>query len=169
MEIFMNEHYSRMLKLGMKIMGHIALSMGLSFNYFDNWFAKDTLSTLRLIHYSPRNCNLDIKQDSLSEEEMKFTTPIHADSTILTLLSTFNYPGLQVNVNGQYKSVRPSPNSIVINLGEMFSKMTNNKFKATLHRVLDIYIDRYSSPFFLEPNYLAKIPSTLVDRELHQG
>ena len=49
-----------MLKLSLKIMGHIAESMGLSFNYFDEWFIKDSLSTLRLIHYSPR-ASKDVK------------------------------------------------------------------------------------------------------------
>ncbi len=47
----------------------------------------------------------------------------------------------------------------MVNLGEMFARMTNNKFKATKHRVLDIKIERYSCPFFLEPKYTASIPT----------
>ncbi len=35
--------------------------------------------------------------------------------------------------------------------------------KATKHRVLDIGIDRYSSPFFFEPRYAARIPTTLMN------
>ena len=40
--------------------------------------------------------------------------------------------------------------------------MTNYTLKATVHRVIDIGDDRYSSPFFLEPNYEAQIPSTIM-------
>ena len=101
--------------------------------------------------------------DKLTTEELKFTTPIHTDSGFLTLLSTFNYHGLQVDIgNGVYKSVRPVPNTLVINLGDMLSRITNYKLKATKHRVLDIGVERFSSPFFFEPNYSAKIPVSLV-------
>jgi len=78
----------------------------------------------------------------------------------LTLLSTFNYPGLQVEVSdGVYKSVRPVPNTLVVNLGDMLSRITNYKLKATKHRVLDIGVERFSSPFFFEPHYAARIPT----------
>ena len=95
---------------------------------------------------------------------MKFTTPIHTDSGFLTLLSTFNFPGLQVNVGyDTYKSVKPRPNSIVVNIGDMLSRITNYTLKATKHRVMDIGKDRYSSPFFFEPHYAAAIPTVLSE------
>lgn len=91
------------------------------------------------------------------------TTPIHTDSGFLTLLSTFNYTGLQVNtVDNKFVSVKPKPNVIVVNLGDMFSRITGYTLKATKHRVLDIGVDRYSSPFFLEPRYAARIPNSLM-------
>ncbi len=97
--------------------------------------------------------------EKLSKDELRFTTPIHTDSGFLTLLSTFHYHGLQVETElGIYKSVRPVPKTIVVNLGDMLSRITNYKLKATKHRVLDIGVERFSSPFFFEPNYLAKIP-----------
>jgi len=90
---------------------------------------------------------------------LKLTTPEHTDSGFLTLLSTFNYPGLQVDIGGGvYKSIKPRPNVLVVNIGNMLSRITNNELKATWHRVLDIGVDRYSSPFFFEPKYTAEIP-----------
>ena len=50
----------------------------------------------------------------------------------------------------------------MVNLGDIFSRITNFKLKATKHRVLDIGIERFSSPFFLEPKYLACIPSNML-------
>ena len=58
--------------------------------------------------------------------------------------------------------MRPIPNAFIINIGDMLSKITNHTLKATLHQVLDIGVDRYSSPFFLEPHYTAKIPQTIM-------
>jgi len=70
-----------------------------------------------------------------------------------------------VKVGDEYKSIRPKKNSLVVNLGDLFSKMTNYRLKATLHRVLDIKVSRYSSPFFLEPYYNAKIPEQLIFKD----
>ena len=62
-----------------------------------------------------------------------------------------------------FKSVKPVKDSLVINLGETLSRATNFKLKATNHRVLDIGIERYSSPFFLEPAYSTVVPANLLD------
>jgi isopenicillin N synthase-like dioxygenase len=142
-------------------MSHIALGLGKQADFFDGWFLNNTCSTLRIIHYLPRSTQL-VDMEKLSSEELKFTTPIHTDSGFLTILSTFNYHGLQVDIgNGVYKSVRPVSKTLVINLGDMLSRITNYKLKATKHRVLDIGVERFSSPFFFEPNYSAKIPVSL--------
>jgi isopenicillin N synthase-like dioxygenase len=55
------------------------------------------------------------------------------------------------------------PNAFVINIGDMLSRITNYILKATLHRVIDIGEDRYSSPFFFEPHYEAMIPSSILN------
>ncbi len=101
--------------------------------------------------------------DKLSPDDLRLTTPIHTDSGFLTLLSTFGFPGLQVDVGeGVYKSVRPVPNTMAVNLGDMLSRISGGQLKATKHRVLDIGIERFSSPYFLEPRYAASIPSSIT-------
>lgn len=159
---FMYRQYDLMHNLGMTVLSHIADGLGKPSNFFEDWFAYDTCSSMRLIHYKPRSSNV-VQQDKLKEDELKLTTPIHTDSGFLTLLSTFNYTGLQVNtVDNKFVSVKPKPNVIVVNLGDMFSRITGYTLKATKHRVLDIGVDRYSSPFFLEPRYAARIPNSLM-------
>lgn len=107
-----------------------------------------------------------MSSDKLSTDEIRFTTPIHSDSGILTLLSTFGYPGLQVDVgDGVYASVKPAKNTLVVNLGDMLSNMTANKLKATKHRVMDIGTERYSSPFFFEPFYHAKMSDSIMGED----
>jgi isopenicillin N synthase-like dioxygenase len=114
--------------------------------------------------YKPRSKST-VKQDKLNQEEYKLTTPAHTDSVFLTILTTFGYPGLQVLHEGKYRSVKPIKNHLVVNLGDVLSRATNFKLKATSHRVLDIGIERYSSPFFLEPSYSTVVPANLLNQE----
>ena len=64
---FMLKHYDVMHKLGMKVMSHIAEGLGQPAGYFDKWFARDTCSTFRIIHYLPRSVDV-VKQDKLSAD-----------------------------------------------------------------------------------------------------
>ena len=73
-----------------------------------------------------------------------------------------------MELNGKYVSVKPQYNQLVVNVGDIMSRITNFTLKATRHRVLDIGIERFSSPFFLEPKYVAKIPSNLLEPESAQ-
>ena len=66
-----------------------------------------------------------MRQDLLSEESLKLITPEHSDSGFITILSTFGFPGLQVLYKGEYQSVKPKKNCLVVNLGDSLSKMTN--------------------------------------------
>ena len=137
------------------------MGLGKERNYFDRWFAKNSLGTFRSIHYLPRKTT-GKKSNKLNDTEKKLTTPEHADSGFITLLSTFGYPGLQVKMpDGNYRSVKPEKNNLVVNLGALFSQITGYKLKATLHRVLDIGKERWSSPFFMDPCFDAKIPANI--------
>lgn len=70
---------------------------------------------------------------------------------------------MQIPVEGVYKFVKPEKNNIVVNLGNMFERVTNFRLKATMHRVMDIGCERYSSPFFFEPRSSAVIPSNILN------
>lgn len=63
----------------------------------------------------------------MTKEGFVITTPEHSDSTILTLLSTFNFYGLQVFYNNEWVTVKPRKNSLVVNLGDTFSRITGYK------------------------------------------
>lgn len=95
-------------------------------------------------------------------EQYYITIAQHTDSGFVTLLATLGYPGLQIYKDGRFQSVKPVQGAFVINIGDMLSRITNYNLKSTLHRVIDIGEDRYSSPFFFEPYYAAKIPSSIL-------
>lgn len=145
--------------LSLRLIRLFALGFGKSKDYFDAWFEKECSCEARFIHYKPRE---ESTKEQLSEEHFKLVTPEHSDSGFITLLSTFGYPGLQVEIEGEYRSIQPVDNAIVVNLGRTLSKISGEKYKATMHRVLDIGRERYSSPFFMNPKFSARLSDDLL-------
>ena len=70
------------------------------------------------------------------------STPPHQDSGFLTLLQTFDFEGLEIQLEGEWYKVPVRKNTLVVNLGENFTEMSNGRFKATIHRVMDIGKER---------------------------
>ena len=103
----------------------------------------------------------------MPDEVYKCSTPEHLDQDFITILSTLGYPGLQIEVDntGVYKTVKCFDDHLIINIGELFSHITNYTFRATRHRVLDIGIKRYSCPFFLVPKYKGVLPANFLNPE----
>lgn len=150
-----------MMDLGMKLTRLLAQGLGKSADYFDEWFVNGSLTTFRNIHYSPRSQST-VDSSQLDQESLKLTTPGHSDSGFMTILTTFGYPGLQVWIDGMYRSVKPVPGVITVNIGDLFAKITGYKLRSTFHRVLDIGRERWSAPCFMEPKYSARIPKISI-------
>jgi isopenicillin N synthase-like dioxygenase len=94
----------------------------------------------------------------------------HTDFGTLTLLMAEDKPGgLQVmGLDGEWHDVRPVPGAFIVNLGDMMAQWTNDRWRSTLHRVVNPPADagaaarRLSVAFFHTPNYdatIACIPS----------
>ena len=50
----------------------------------------------------------------------------------------------------------PWPGSLVVNIGDLLSRLTNGRFKSTYHCVRDMGTERYSMPFFFSPRFDGK-------------
>ncbi|XP_046566711.1 2-oxoglutarate-Fe(II) type oxidoreductase hxnY-like [Haliotis rubra] len=151
----MQQYYKAVLNTGTEILRLLALGSGLDEYWFESMFLPDTLSTLRLLHYPLRSSN---PPDTAKDGDTVLCCSEHSDSGFVTLLSTFHYRGLQIfNQNDKWVDVEPRPNSLVMNIGDILSKTSNGRFKATRHRVVETGMDRYSVPFFFEPRYGAEI------------
>jgi isopenicillin N synthase-like dioxygenase len=89
----------------------------------------------------------------------------HTDFGTLTLLMAEDRPGgLQVmSLDGAWRDVRPIPGTYIVNLGDMMAQWTNDRWRSTLHRVVNPPLDagaasrRLSVVFFHTPNYDALI------------
>jgi isopenicillin N synthase-like dioxygenase len=89
----------------------------------------------------------------------------HTDFGTLTLLMAEDKPGgLQVmGMDGEWHDVRPVPGTYIVNLGDMMAQWTNDRWRSTLHRVVNPPLDagdasrRLSVAFFHTPNHDALI------------
>ena len=140
------EVYQKLEETGREMLRAIALYLNLDENYFDAKIHNGN-SILRPIHYPPITHE---PKDAVRAAE-------HEDINLITLLMGASADGLQVlNKSGEWISVTALPDQIVVNVGDMLQRLTNNKLKSTTHRVVNPPREkwgtsRYSIPFFLHP------------------
>ena len=140
------EAYQKLEKTGIYVLRALALRLGLDEFYFDN-YGKEGNSILRPIHYPPIT----------SEPENAIRAAAHGDINLITLLMGAQGKGLQVqNHEGQWIDAIAEPDEMVINVGDMLQRHTNNKLKSTIHQVVNPPRElwgtsRYSIPFFMHP------------------
>jgi len=131
---------------GRSILRAIALYLNLPEPYFDAHISGGT-SILRAIHYGP-----------ITREPLHAVRAAeHEDINLITLLMGASADGLQVlSREGQWVGVTALPSQVVVNVGDMLQRLTNNRLKSTTHRVVNPPRElwgtsRYSIPFFLHP------------------
>ncbi|XP_057798492.1 gibberellin 20 oxidase 1-D-like [Salvia miltiorrhiza] len=145
---------SAMSRLSLGIMELLGMSLGVERGHFKEFFEANE-SIMRLNYY-PR-CQ--------RPQETLGTGP-HCDPTSLTILHQDDVGGLQVHVDGQWRSISPNPDAFVVNIGDTFMALSNARYKSCLHRaVVNSTSSRKSLAFFLCPNKdrLVTPPPQLVD------
>jgi isopenicillin N synthase-like dioxygenase len=77
----------------------------------------------------------------------------HTDPGILTLLLQDMTGGLQAQaVDGSWVDIEPTPGTIVVNLADAMQVLTNDRYRAAVHRVITMTAsERYSIPYFFNP------------------
>ena len=136
------DHYGVLDRAAYTMMQLIAEAGDENSDYFAKTFEPYANNTYRLIMYPNREVK-DIPKGAFLSDGRTMSTPPHQDSGFLTLLQTFGFPGLELELDGVWYSVPCPKGMLVVNVGEQLSAMSNNRFKATIHRVLDIGQDRY--------------------------
>ena len=131
---------------GSGLLQAIALHLNLPLDYFDQRIKNGT-SILRAIHYPP------ISQEPASA----IRAEQHEDINLITLLVGASAGGLELlSKEGKWLPIVPEADEIVINVGDMLQRLTNNYLRSTTHRVVnppkeEWHLPRLSIPFFLHP------------------
>ncbi|MGB0982857.1 MAG: isopenicillin N synthase family dioxygenase [Saprospiraceae bacterium] len=149
--------YQTFEQTGAALLKAIALYLELPENYFDEKI-KEGNSILRAIHYPPIT----------NEPASAIRAEQHEDINLITLLVGASAGGLQLlNKQNEWQSIQPEDNEIVVNVGDMLQRLTNNYLRSTTHRVVNPpreqwHLPRLSIPFFLHP--VAKMDLTCLDK-----
>lgn len=158
------ETYKKLEDTGRSLLKAIATYLKLDENYFEE-FVINGNSILRAIHYFPI-----MNPESLAPDAVR--AGAHEDINLITLLIGASADGLEVlTKDGEWFPIKAKGEDIVINVGDMLQRLTNNKLKSTTHRVVNPPVEkmgtsRYSIPFFLHPKgsmNLASLPGCISE------
>lgn len=131
---------------GRYLLRAIALYLNLPENYFDDKIHNGN-SILRAIHYPP----------IVQEPKNAIRAEQHEDINLITLLVGASAEGLELlNKQNEWRAINAGPGEIVVNVGDMLQRLTNNRLRSTTHRVVNPprekwHTPRFSIPFFLHP------------------
>ena len=141
-----HELYRAFEKAGGELLEAIAVYLNLEPGYFQRYIRHGN-SILRSIFYPPIT----------REPATAIRAEQHEDINLITLLVGASAGGLELlNSDNKWVAVMPGPEEIVINVGDMLQRLTNNYLKSTTHRVVnppreEWGLPRLSIPFFLHP------------------
>ena len=155
------ELYSAFETAGARVLEAIALHLDLPREFFAAT-VEDGNSVMRLLRYPPLEGE---------EAEGAIRAAAHGDINTITLLLGAEEAGLELlTADGEWKAVAPPEGALVVNIGDMLDRLTNNKLKSTQHRVVNphgeaAYRARYSMPFFLHfrPDYVIETLPSCID------
>ncbi|KAB8205606.1 hypothetical protein BDV34DRAFT_212950 [Aspergillus parasiticus] len=149
------------LALARKMVRTFTLALGEREEYFDDVTSHPGADAL-CIHYPGI-------PDVAADSDIDVGIGSHTDIQCFTLLWQDNSGGLQVlSAQDEWLDARPIEGTLVVNIGDFLQRISNNKFKSTIHRVYNRQPDsRYSMPFFLgfNPEAVCKVVPSCVDDE----
>ncbi|KAF2705058.1 Clavaminate synthase-like protein [Pleomassaria siparia CBS 279.74] len=153
-----DDFYNQCYVLGMSVLKCLAMALELGDNFFDNITTKAD-PQLRLVHYPSVH-------RSVIEQPGHARIRPHTDFGLCTLLFQDQVGGLEVDPfhTGNFKAAVPVPGTVLINIADLMQRLTNDRCRSTLHRVVspnvpgDILPARYSIPFFIHPD-----PEAMID------
>lgn len=145
----LTEYSDAMRLLARQLFGALAIALDLPEDHFAQ-LSDHPLSLLRILHYPSQDGALP---------EGKVGAGAHTDHECFTILCPDDVQALQVrNGHGEWLFVPRIPGAFVINIGDLLSRWSNDRFVSTMHRVLNVTgLERYSIPFFVGPNHDATI------------
>ena len=143
-------YYEAVGECGADLLRAVAVSLGVDEHFFAPRYTKRMQRT-QMVYYPP--------QPPQSDEDQFGVAP-HTDYGCITLLWQDQVGGLQVReiANDTWVDAPPIEGSFVVNVGDLLARWTNDRFRSTLHRVINASgRERYSIATFYDPTYGATV------------
>jgi isopenicillin N synthase-like dioxygenase len=140
-----NQYHREMTALAENILCVIAMTLNLDEDYFRP-FCQEPAAVLRLLHYPPQAPDASADERGIGA---------HTDFGGVTLLLQDEVGGLQVfdAPTRSWIDVKPTPGALVVNLGNVMMRWSNDTYVSNLHRVINKSgKERFSVPFFYSGN-----------------
>lgn len=150
----MTAYGQAMQSLAVRLMGLYETALGLPAGHFDAFMRHPTCTT-RLLHYPPQPAAAAPGQIGCGA---------HTDWGAITLLAQDEAGGLQVQHGDDWIDVDPLPGAFVVNAGDMLQRWTNDRWRSTMHRVINRRSgrDRWSIAYFFDLDAEARIEPLAV-------
>lgn len=144
-----DRYYAEIDRTGRNLLRAIAVSLGLAETFFVARYTKP-LARGSLIYYPPQPPDLGRDQ---------FGVSAHSDYGCITFVCQDDSGGLQVrNRAGEWIAAPPIPGTLVVNIGDLLARWTNDLFRSTPHRVVNTSgRARYSLAVFYDPDFDAEV------------
>lgn len=143
------EYQAAALDLAVLLMQAVAVANGLPHDHFDRCLERP-VATTRLLRYPRADERTDPGQLGCGA---------HSDYGCLTLLFCDGTPGLQIQrLDGAWIDVVVPDGALIVNLGDLLQRWTNDRYRSTRHRVLAPTVrERYSVPVFVNPQWHTEV------------
>ncbi|SDI38700.1 isopenicillin N synthase family dioxygenase [Pseudomonas panipatensis] len=142
----LDAYYAAVGRAGADLLRAVAVSLGIDEQFFAAKYHKP-LQRTQAIYYPPHPAQ--------AEADLFGVAP-HTDYGCITLLYQDDSGGLQVRELGSQSWVDATPlaGSLVVNVGDLLARWSNDRFRSTLHRVINCSgHERYSIATFFDPDY----------------
>jgi isopenicillin N synthase-like dioxygenase len=140
---------------GRRVLSAFAAGLGIEPDYFIRRFDKP-ISRGALIHYPPQPETLGGEQYGVSP---------HTDFGTITLLAQDQTGGLRVKGrSGEWLTAHPIRGTLVVNVGDLLARWTNDRFQSTLHAVVNSSgRERYSIAVAVDPDWDTDVRPVLLE------
>ena len=140
-----NQYFAEMQRCGEQLLRAFALSLDIAPDYFIRHMDRP-VSRAAAVWYPPQAPDLGDQQFGVSP---------HTDYGTLTLVQQDAVGGLQVRSrDGDWVTAPPIEDALVVNVGDLLARWTNDRFQSTPHRVVNSSgQERISLALFVDPNW----------------